>query len=375
MEESRRIKSLVFSLVAVVGAFTLSVVAGELVFRALPRFDAPVYRNFSPYLASSSDYLPITLSPNVKFRHESSEFSVVYNINQLGFRGDYPITVDKRNGVRRLLFLGDSFTLGWGVKKNEAFAARVQKLLSNPSVATRYESINAAYHAGYSPDAYYAFMKREGLNFKPDIVVIAYYANDIDDMNSNVWLKTDELGGPIRIRTLRRYASWDGNIASGFQWNERVPLLRESRMFTALAQVLNRYASLDTKLNALNGITPERAMKNSEQLSRIVRAFDVLAEKHNFDITHVLIPPKKQIAGNREISIMRNAIQRGSVFPVIDLSKFLRPCHYFNKDGHFNRIGHALAGDIIAASVASSMGLRHGSSSVPGSIIKDPKRC
>ena len=352
MERSHQIKSLVFSFVAVAGALTVSVVACELVSQALPRFDSLPYHNqlFSPYFASPSDYLPITLSPKMELRHETNEFSVLYRTNKLGFRGAYPVNLDKGSGVRRLLFLGDSFTLGWGVEDHETFAVRVQELLTQPSGGIRFESINAAYRAGYSADAYYAFMKREGWKLKPDIVVVAHYANDIRDMNSNVWLETDNLAAPIRIRTLRRYASWDGHIASGFLWNERIPLLRESRMFMALAQVLNRYTSLGAtpELNSMKDIVLNRPVENSQHLPLIMRAFDVLAEKHSFEILHVLIPPRKQIEGNAEISIMRKAILGNSVFPVIDLSNFLKTCHYFKKDGHFNRIGHAFVGDIIA---------------------------
>src|SRR5262249_44068907 len=122
-----------------------------------------------PSVIVYSDYLPHTLPPDVTMTGTLNWFQS----NALGYRGPTPVSVEKPANTLRVLFVGDSFTLGWGVEEKDTFIARMRDDLQGVSPAV--ELINAGYHDGYSPDAYYAYLKREGMALKPDLIVIDIY--------------------------------------------------------------------------------------------------------------------------------------------------------------------------------------------------------
>ena len=170
----------------------LSLVVMEIILRHYRRFktyDEIAHLKGKPYLADYSPYLPFTLPKNVSFRHRNREFNIVYRINKHGYRGKFPQSINKPPHQKRILICGDSFTLGWGNKLKETFVQQIQDFLSSE----KYSVINAAYHAGYSPDSYYAYLVKEGIKLNPDIVIfVLYTGNDVTDMLDNEWLETDE---------------------------------------------------------------------------------------------------------------------------------------------------------------------------------------
>ncbi len=98
-------------------------VAGEF----LLRFFAPQAIASDIILADPSvDY---RLRPNVKGHMSASEYSVSLNVNSLGFRGN-DISLEKPPGVKRILFLGDSFVFGHGVSGNQTLPFRIGQELN-----------------------------------------------------------------------------------------------------------------------------------------------------------------------------------------------------------------------------------------------------
>ena len=77
-------------------------------------------------------YLP---SAKIKFEYDSNPRGyfeegniVVHTTNSMGFRGK-EFTVDRINNKKKIIFLGDSFTFGEGVKDKDTFAIQtVNKL-------------------------------------------------------------------------------------------------------------------------------------------------------------------------------------------------------------------------------------------------------
>ena len=73
---------------------------------------------------------------------------------------------------RRILFVGDSYTYGQGVKRQEAFAHRLGERL-RPD----WEVLNLA-APGYGTDQQILSFEREGASFVPDVVVLGFYVSD-----------------------------------------------------------------------------------------------------------------------------------------------------------------------------------------------------
>lgn len=98
-----------------------------------------------------------------------------FRINSLGFRGP-EIAVPKPAGTTRILFLGDSITLGGRLPEDETFVRRIGKALE-AARTTRYEVVNA----GVGDVGLYEeedTLMNQGLKVQPDVVVLCWYLND-----------------------------------------------------------------------------------------------------------------------------------------------------------------------------------------------------
>lgn len=84
---------------------------------------------------------------------------------------------EKPEDVKRILFLGDSFTFGWGVNSSDRFSDIVEKKLNNES-STRYQAINAGI-PGYGLEDNLILFRERGISYEPDIVVVSFSFEDV----------------------------------------------------------------------------------------------------------------------------------------------------------------------------------------------------
>jgi len=91
-----------------------------------------------------------------------------------GFRGmDYPM--EKPPNTRRIIFLGDSYTYGQGVRLEHIWPELVCQALSAEGTPTL--AINTAVN-GHATEAQVETFVTLGLNFEPDFVILEYNLND-----------------------------------------------------------------------------------------------------------------------------------------------------------------------------------------------------
>jgi len=92
--------------------------------------------------------------------------------------------VQKVPGTTRVLFLGDSFTYGYGVDDEETIPRLIEKECH--ARFRNVEVINAGFH-GSSPMQYDLYLRKIGYSLNPDIVVVLLYVgNDLADINYNI---------------------------------------------------------------------------------------------------------------------------------------------------------------------------------------------
>ncbi len=115
------------------------------------------------------------------FRHkpswETRYGDVLVTYNERGLR-DRPI-LPKAEGEYRILALGDSVTFGWGVPQNQIFAFRVEQLLQG-RLQRPVRVINSGV-GGYNTVQEVTYFKQEGITFQPDLVMLTYIQNDIEE--------------------------------------------------------------------------------------------------------------------------------------------------------------------------------------------------
>jgi hypothetical protein len=118
-------------------------------------------------------------TPDAVAEHSTSEFEITYRINSKGLREDEDLSVEKpAAGVKRVLMLGDSFTLGYTVNREDLFVDLLESKLNAEGRKEKIQVINAGTE-GYSSDQELLWLREEGLKFGPDIAVMNFYQNDV----------------------------------------------------------------------------------------------------------------------------------------------------------------------------------------------------
>ncbi len=148
-----------------------------------------------------SDIFHHGLKPGVDTTLKWGKYTFHMVTNSLGFR-DFnarEISLKKTPGVRRLLFIGDSFTEGIGVDYEEAFVGRIARQLSGKGI----EVLNAGV-VSYSPVLYQRklqyFIGQQGLEVDEVVVFL-----DNSDIMNEVEYEA-ELNEPRPVQHRRR--SW-----------------------------------------------------------------------------------------------------------------------------------------------------------------------
>jgi lysophospholipase L1-like esterase len=102
------------------------------------------------------------------------EYHTHVKINSQGLRDD-KVSYQKPPEECRILALGDSFTVELEVEKEQVWTEVLEELLNTKKAA---QVINAGTR-GYGSDQEYLFLKEEGLKYSPDLVLVAFFTNDV----------------------------------------------------------------------------------------------------------------------------------------------------------------------------------------------------
>ena len=126
-----------------------------------------------------------------------------YEENSHGLR-DYERAYEKEEGVFRIVATGDSFTFGTGVPSMEAiFLKRLERALNAGSQdGRRFEVINGA-QPGYNTPHEYEWLKKEGVRYSPDLIMVVYFFNDATSMGT-----VTSLMRPIHEEAAGRSEGW-----------------------------------------------------------------------------------------------------------------------------------------------------------------------
>ncbi|OGO27100.1 MAG: hypothetical protein A2Z16_12890 [Chloroflexi bacterium RBG_16_54_18] len=101
------------------------------------------------------------------------------DINSHGLRGP-ETTYEKPPATFRILNLGDSVVMGWGVREEDTYGRRLESLHNKQGIDDQhYEVINAGV-PGWNLENALAYLQAEGLKYEPDLILLNLtIANDI----------------------------------------------------------------------------------------------------------------------------------------------------------------------------------------------------
>ena len=146
-------------IIAAIISLVLTLILAEfLLARFLPQKTySAAYKNAISCFAKS-ETIVFALKPNCTFSFTDYDTNEVFTTrtNNLGYRGrDFEIK--KPAGEKRVLFAGDSFILGFGVKDADTVTSILEEKLGKTNSANALKGakvINAGYAGGFGPDGY-----------------------------------------------------------------------------------------------------------------------------------------------------------------------------------------------------------------------------
>jgi hypothetical protein len=128
----------------------------------------------------SDPFLGVRLIPSKTGLQQGRCYRAVVSTNSQGWRGPETPLV-KPQGAYRVLVLGDSFMAGLQVNDDQDFSSVLQSELNQRGVSRRVEVLNFGVPS-WGTDQQYLALREYGLRYQPDLVLLAFYAqNDVYD--------------------------------------------------------------------------------------------------------------------------------------------------------------------------------------------------
>ena len=157
----------------------VSTVCSLLFLEGILRGLYPYYKNYNSEMwRYGKDIKKISGDARVSHEHQANKKGEYYGVtiatNSNGWR-DREYT--ERPEKYRLMILGDSITLGWGVKNEDSYPRILERLLK--SKGRDVEVLNTGVGNYNTQNEVYAYLKK-GQQFHPHEIVVGYYINDTE---------------------------------------------------------------------------------------------------------------------------------------------------------------------------------------------------
>ncbi|HXX49632.1 MAG TPA: hypothetical protein VEN47_15490 [Myxococcota bacterium] len=126
--------------------------------------------------------------PNAVYRHQSADVHVEIRIDADGFRADRDHPRDKPAGVRRIVAVGDAFTLGAAVEREQTFSSVLESELRKAGLTV--EVLNAGV-PGFGTAEECLYLERALFGYEPDLVLVSFRADDLEENARSDLLRFD----------------------------------------------------------------------------------------------------------------------------------------------------------------------------------------
>jgi lysophospholipase L1-like esterase len=194
-------KNALYSIVLAVVSTVVAVALAEGVLRvknsAMKNYDIEMWRYAKDLKVASAD-------PRLGHDHVRNASAVLQSvpirINEWGLRGGRVASVAPR---RRILFLGGSITLGWGVPEDQTVTQRVEQMLRTSGEDV--EVLNGGV-GNYNAERYVERFLTELSGLNPTDIVVQYFLRDaekLDPGGGNIILRHSELAVTLWIAATR----------------------------------------------------------------------------------------------------------------------------------------------------------------------------
>jgi len=284
-------KKIIINLLLISVSILICFVAGETIIRSfygsLSNYNLEMWRYSADLKVPYDD-------PQLPFHHYPQKsghyYGVDFKINSQGFR-DREFSVKKDENVKRIMFLGDSFTLGWGVPFDSIYSKKLERGINKTE--PKFEVINLGI-GNYNTSMEIELFKQKGIQFDPDYIILMFFINDAEPTPATTtsfkysMIKNSYLMAFLFDRYVKLRASFDQQ----FDWrkyyselyNENSPALEKCRQ--ALKELADICRKKDIGLLFVN--IPELRELKEYSLAMATDFIRVAAEEENVSFLDLL---------------------------------------------------------------------------------------
>ncbi len=284
-----------------------------------------------------------------------------FTTNNEGFRdNEHPFVKDK--GIKRIIFLGDSYTAGSRVSDHETFSSLFRKkIAANKTDSNKYDVMNVSVPA-WATDQEFLYLVHEGMKYKPDYLFLMIAPNDIRETYAKSFFRLDnnnylEKGRTTSISLKARFCWFLSNNSCFYQFLQMKVFKTSHGGFSTI------FSYFPVDLHVTNCPTVDHPLFLMEMPAQIKAARDLFKTivleinkaclKNNCKLILVVLPTKMEFdgslngdsyqPGNIAHFVRRISLEHGIIF--LDLFSLLNteadPLKVFIADEyHYNREGH-----------------------------------
>jgi hypothetical protein len=128
----------------------------------------------------SDDVRYYRVKPNLSYHQQTNEFDVIYYTNNQGLRSDHlkkDITIDKGDHIYRILFLGPSFTFGWGNNYEDMYVTLIANSITVKGKEVEIMNLGTP---AQPMNAQLCWLRKTGYKFKPDMIIQTVYGDPLN---------------------------------------------------------------------------------------------------------------------------------------------------------------------------------------------------
>ncbi len=294
--------------------------------------------------------------PSIRLRFHRPDFDALVETGPDGWRRANP--APPADAVTKVLFLGDSFTWGWGVSQGEVFTDELQRRLPS-TVAVYNRGVNA-----FGTAQEYLLMERELGRTHYDEVVLMFFFNDVRNnidgrhgrrpyfaLAGDRLVPENQPATPL-MSPLTRFLK---DHVRSFQFIDYE--------FKTLRDQLEDGEDGDVEDGAGGPDIDFHTLPGAAETERLLTAMQGLAQEHHAGFSVVWVPHRSELEQQpsaipliRAIrALVEDTCHRHDI-PLIDLAgPFSEKTHagtplIFPHDEHWNPTGHRVAAEVLLAS-------------------------
>lgn len=312
----------------------------------------------STCVVEADEELGFKFRPNsVAHLEQFHEIDNMIYINSLGFH-DVEHPLEPPGDAVRILVVGDSYTAAGQVPIDQGWTQTMERNLTTPA-----EVINLGVD-GTGTDYHLATLQKYVPLLQPNVVILAFYENDLDDILVGTRLdcyRDHLLVFQSESQRQRLMEYLDNNKPGPLAYT----LADYSYLFRAVYPLLTDNGFL-VRSNVINpnhaGVPaePDREFP-PDYFANLFRQMSDLAQEYDFQL--LLVPAPSKTNPGRSLAVLKETVPPdvSAVIPVIDVYPQMEAQlaqrsqeHqelFFNYDAHLNREGYQLFGEVVAQAV------------------------